>query len=328
MSSTTLRARVALAEMEALGLTIEDLLAVAAPEAAIRPPRPTLRDYVPVVAAAYPSRTRRTYNSYWRLAVEFIGDVAIERVTVDDLLRVTEEAARRAAIRRAGSDGRASRESCVAALRAVFGRAHKAGLISSNPALLVDKPRRLENRRRALTQAELDDLWVAVAATTKDPELELLLLRFHLESGTRRMGAINLRLRDLDRGRQTAWLHEKPGPSASSRSAQASLRPSLTWRPNGGRAPQRTRRLLRRTAALDARRLSPTGSTTESSAGPSSGSPGHPRRRSPPTSCDTRPSRLSSGSPGLPWPPSLRATGPARSLAPTPRRTSPRSLEP
>jgi integrase len=93
----------------------------------------------------------------------------------------------------------------------VFGRAHKAGIIAANPALLVDKPRRLENRRRALTQAELDDLWAAVAATTKDPELDLLLLRFHLESGARRMGAINLRLRDLDGGRQTAWLHEKAG---------------------------------------------------------------------------------------------------------------------
>lgn len=211
MSSTTLRARVALAEIEALGLTIEDLLAVAERDPAIRPTPPTLGDYVPVVAAAYPPRTRRTYNSYWRLAIELIGDVAMERVTVDDLLLVTEEAARRAAIRRAGSDGRASRESCVAALRAVFGRAHKAGLISSNPALLVDKPRRLENRRRALTHAELDDLWAAVAATTKDPDLDLLLLRFHLESGARRMGAINLRIRDLDRVRQTAWLHEKAG---------------------------------------------------------------------------------------------------------------------
>ena len=96
-------------------------------------------------------------------------------------------------------------------MRAVFTRAHKAGLVSMNPALLVDKPRRLPNRRRALNQAELNDLWAAVAATTKDPELDLLLLRFHLESSARRMGAINLRVKDLDHARQTIWLREKFG---------------------------------------------------------------------------------------------------------------------
>lgn len=74
-----------------------------------------------------------------------------------------------------------------------------------------DKPRRLPNRRRALSPVELDELWEAVTATTRDPELDLLLLRFHLESGARRMGAINLRVRDLDEGRQTIWLREKFG---------------------------------------------------------------------------------------------------------------------
>ena len=34
---------------------------------------------------------------------------------------------------------------------------------------------------------------------------------FHLESGARRMGAINLRVRDLDHARQTLWLREKFG---------------------------------------------------------------------------------------------------------------------
>ncbi len=37
------------------------------------------------------------------------------------------------------------------------------------------------------------------------------MLRFHLESGARRMGAINLRLRDIDETRQTVWRSEKFG---------------------------------------------------------------------------------------------------------------------
>lgn len=37
----------------------------------------------------------------------------------------------------------------------------------------------------------------------------MLLVRFHLESGARRAGAIGLCLGDLDPLRQTIWLHEK-----------------------------------------------------------------------------------------------------------------------
>ncbi|MGH9153949.1 MAG: tyrosine-type recombinase/integrase [Acidimicrobiales bacterium] len=211
MTDKTLRARIALSELEAMGLTVDDLLGVAGRAGTPRAPGVTVADYVPVVAASYQPRSRRTYNSYWRLTVELLGDLAVDRVTVDDLMCVADEASKRAKGRRVGSDGRASRESCIAALRAVFTRAHRSGLIPTNPALLIEKPRRLPNRRRALTQAELDELWAAAATTTKDPALDLLLLRFHLESGARRMGAINLRLKDLDLIRQSIWLREKFG---------------------------------------------------------------------------------------------------------------------
>jgi integrase len=211
VTDKTLRARVVLGELEAMGLTLDDLLAAAGRDVLAQAAGPTVAEYLPTVASAYLPRTQRTYNSYWSLTVQLLGDVALERVTVEDLMGVAEEAARRARVRRPGSDGRASRESCVAAMRAIFARALKAGLVSSNPALLVDKPRRLSNRRRALSPAELDELWEAVTATTRDPDLDLLLLRFHLESGARRMGAINLRVRDLDGDRQTIWLREKFG---------------------------------------------------------------------------------------------------------------------
>lgn len=207
----SLRAKVALAELEAMGLTIDDLLVAAGPERSRRLAVPTIAEYVPVVAAGYKPRTRRTYNSYWLLLVELLGNHHLDQVTVEQLLAVADEAERRAKQRRVGSDGRASRESCVAAVRAVFTRAVKAGHVATNPAMLVEKPRRLPNRRRALTNAELDDVWAAVTATTNDPELELLLLRFHLESGARRIGAINLRVRDIDATRHTVWLREKFG---------------------------------------------------------------------------------------------------------------------
>jgi integrase/recombinase XerC len=48
-----------------------------------------------------------------------------------------------------------------------------------------------------------------VRTTSHDPDLDLLLIRFHLETGARREGALNLRRRDLDPDRSTTWLREK-----------------------------------------------------------------------------------------------------------------------
>lgn len=96
MTAATLRAQVALAEIEAMGLTLGDLLAAAGRVTTLQPTCPTVGDYVQVVAEGY------------------LGDTTLDQVTVDDLATVAEEAARRAKHRRAGSDGRASRESCVA----------------------------------------------------------------------------------------------------------------------------------------------------------------------------------------------------------------------
>ena len=51
----------------------------------------------------------------------------------------------------------------------------------------------------------------AVRTTSRDPDLDLLVLRFHLESGARREGALTLRRRDLDVKRAIVWLREKGG---------------------------------------------------------------------------------------------------------------------
>lgn len=55
----------------------------------------------------------------------------------------------------------------------------------------------------------MGELIDAIRTTSTDPHLDLLLVRFHLETGARRGGAINLTIADLDDRRSTAWLHEK-----------------------------------------------------------------------------------------------------------------------
>lgn len=58
MTSKTLRARVALIELEAMGLTLDDLLEVTGREVANRPTGPTIADYVPVVAEGFQPRSQ------------------------------------------------------------------------------------------------------------------------------------------------------------------------------------------------------------------------------------------------------------------------------
>jgi integrase len=198
---------VVLEEARALGLEIEDLVAAAAH----RPRLVTVREWVAVVETTFSTRTAATYRPYWRLLVAHHGDRALASLTLADLGAVVTFAVGRAMVRRPGSTGRASRETCVAALRAAFARAVAAGIVPSNPAAALVKPRRQPSRRRALDERELAELIDAVRLTSRDPDLDLLLVRFHLETGARRDGALHLRRRDLDEVRSTLWLREKGG---------------------------------------------------------------------------------------------------------------------
>jgi integrase/recombinase XerC len=201
---TELRARVVLAEAQALGVGLADLVAAAGTL-----PPPSLGEVIDTLAPAFTRATVATYRPYWRLAVELHGTAPITSLTVGHLQEVVDAAADRAQQRRSTSTGRASRETTGAALRAVFGRATAAGIVATNPAALLAKPRRPASRRRALTDSEVLELIDAVCSVSRDPDLDLLLVRFHLETGARRQGALGLRVRDLDEHRATVWLHEK-----------------------------------------------------------------------------------------------------------------------
>jgi integrase/recombinase XerC len=199
-------------EATELGVTIDDLMAAAATLEERGSPV-TVAEFVATIAPTFSPNTMATYATYWRLAVARFGGRRIGEITVEDCATVVADAEQRARNRRASSDGRSSRENCVAALRALFTRAQVAGLIATNPAGAIAKPRRRPSRRRPLDHAEVEveELVNAIRVTSNDPDLDLLLIRFHLGSGVRREGALNLRVRDIDNRRATVWLREKFG---------------------------------------------------------------------------------------------------------------------
>jgi hypothetical protein len=110
---------------------------------------------VETVKATFSKGTADTYQSYWRLAVLRLGDRRIDSIGVDDCEAIVAAAVERARRNRPGTEGRSARENCIGALRALFARAERAGLIAKSPAADLDKPRRLPNRRRALEDHEL-----------------------------------------------------------------------------------------------------------------------------------------------------------------------------
>jgi integrase/recombinase XerC len=199
-------ARLLLDQAEALGLSLADLIAAGSQ----RPSRvPTVAEFIDTITATFAPATATTYRSYWRLTTAHLGERCLDDIAIGDLQAVVDAAALRARKSRPDSTGRASRESCVAALRALFARAVAAGHLNSNPAQALTKPRRARSRPRALTDQEVAELIDAVRTTSRDPDLDLLVIRFHLETGARRQGALNLRVRDLDPQRATIWLREK-----------------------------------------------------------------------------------------------------------------------
>jgi integrase len=204
-----MRARVLLAEAAALGVSIEDLVAESSGSRGTLVTAPTVAQYIETVGPSFSKGTADTYWSYWRLAIARLGDRPIDSIGIDDCESVVADAVERARRNRPGTDGRSPRENCIGSLRALFARAERAGLVATSPATDLEKPRRQPNRRRALQDHELREVIDAVRTTSHDPDLDLLIVRFHLESGARREGALNLRLRDLDARRSTVWLREK-----------------------------------------------------------------------------------------------------------------------
>lgn len=142
-----LRARVLWAAAQALGVTIGDLIAAARDTPTAGRAVPTLAEYVDTIGRTLSAGTAATYRSYWRLAIARFGNRPLDQIGVDDCEAVVADAVARAQRDRPGSDGRSSRESCVAALRALFGRAERAG-----------KPPPLQHRADAATASSRSPL--------------------------------------------------------------------------------------------------------------------------------------------------------------------------
>ena len=204
-----------LAVAQSLGLGPERLRALA--ERLGSDPDVTVAEYLPRVEEVCPTKSVPTYRPHWRRLVAVHGAKGLAQVTTADLLALAKQVqadvvtAERAKGHRVDEDrtGRGAVENFVRAMRRFFNTAIDDAKLDRSPAEKLRPIPRAASRRRALTAAEIEEVWLAAIATSRDPELDGLILDFIRETAARREGVLNLTVGAIDPARRAIELDEK-----------------------------------------------------------------------------------------------------------------------
>ena len=172
----------------------------------------SLGAYIRIAEQALADRpgTLQTYRTYWRrMEEEWGADTPLDTILTSQVSALARRSSKAAVVRRNTRQGVSAQENFVMAARFLFRSAVEDRVIAESPAAKVPIPKREVSFRRALSDAELERLRTLIVRYSSDPELDLLLVRFHLETGARRGGALALRRQDLSREGQWVLLREK-----------------------------------------------------------------------------------------------------------------------
>lgn len=204
----------------------------------------TVREYVKDVRAIYAKReagrlranpdqagnlplhkttTLRTYVTHWNRLVEAHGDRLLADITSLDLEALAAAALQHAqATARERNQSRAQRgapvvtrrsvgahNTCVTALRAIFGRAKDDDLIERDPSVRLRHLPKQSSPRHAITPEQLQELLASANTGGNDPELDHLIVWALAETACRREAILNLTVNGLRDREQAVVLIEK-----------------------------------------------------------------------------------------------------------------------
>jgi integrase/recombinase XerC len=174
---------------------------------------PTFAEYIPVVSSAVGDGARRVYRYYWQRVLDRWSHRLLTDPTASEIRQLAEIVKADAVIRRSGRGGHSAAEHLISSVRCLYNLAVADGLLTpaENVAERVPRPTRRPSVRRALPFSLVAQIASAAGSTGNDPELDLLILRLHLESACRRAGGLALRPQDLDPDQSIIQLREKAG---------------------------------------------------------------------------------------------------------------------
>lgn len=188
-------------------LTLADIRVLNAPQVAIQ--ERTHVEHLPRALAECLPSSLRTYRTTFRVLVREFGDVPLTAVTHRQLSELAREVFDKSVSK--GGIGVGAQTGFIHGARFFYRVAVKDGLLLENPAMSLILPKKRRRVRRALTTDELTQIHDAVLATSRDLELDLMLLDFHRETAARQAGAIALRIMDININRPSVLLREKGG---------------------------------------------------------------------------------------------------------------------
>ncbi|WP_280372764.1 tyrosine-type recombinase/integrase [Nocardia abscessus] len=190
--------------LQQIGITPADLTAAT-------PPTPTFAQAVPQLRTTLTTGTLRTYNTHLDWLETTWHHRELDTITVAELhdrARTVEQLAIHHTNTR---NGKSAREHFVSATRCLYLFAEHNNWIhhTRNPARKLTIGHRDPSHRQAIPSPQLAEICHTAALTGNDPELDALLLRLHIETACRRIGALNLRPGDLDPHHCLILLREK-----------------------------------------------------------------------------------------------------------------------
>ncbi|MFI1239902.1 tyrosine-type recombinase/integrase [Nocardia salmonicida] len=202
-AETLAAARLLLAQM---GIAATDLIDTA-------PTAPTFAEAIPRVRARLTAGTARTYGTHFDLLESRWANRSLGEPTHHELEELAQMVQMTARTNRASRGGTSAVEHYVSAVRCIYRYAEEAGWIrpQDNPARKLPIPTRRPSHRYAIPSGQVAEICQIAATSGDDPELDSLILRFHLETACRRGGALALRPQDLDRDQCLVFLREKGG---------------------------------------------------------------------------------------------------------------------
>lgn len=149
------------------------------------------------------SSTRTSWTKYIRMLDERVGSMELELLRASDVQRLVAEAMQEAETRRNNRNGSSAGEHMVAVSRSFLNSAMRDGLVQKNVALMISKPARKPTGRHALSKRQTAELF-GVAE-----EREHWMLKWYLETGSRREGLIELKPEQVRRTTRTVKILEK-----------------------------------------------------------------------------------------------------------------------
>lgn len=155
-----------------LGITPEQLLGT---EHTTNKSMPTFREYIDKVSTAVSTGTRHTYETYWRRIIDVWGDRRLDEPTPLEIKQLCENTKGYVVIRKNSRGGHSAAEHLISAFRCIYRHAAADGLIldTDNPAIRVEKPRRLPSTRRAIPDHRLAEIIKLARTTGNDPNSTL-----------------------------------------------------------------------------------------------------------------------------------------------------------